>query len=96
VLTAQPLDLKAVEPFLGLYKVGEVERRLMLRDGKLFTQRSGGQALEVWPTGKGRYFYGPRSLSYFDLTKGADGKPVMTFYLNGGLKAEQAVRVDAD
>lgn len=95
VLTAQPLNLKAVEPFLGLYKLGEVERRLILRDGKLYTQRTGGQALEVWPAGNGRYFYGPRSLSYFDLTTGADGKPVMTFYPNGSLKAEQAVRVDA-
>ncbi|NJC04298.1 CubicO group peptidase (beta-lactamase class C family) [Sphingomonas kaistensis] len=95
VMTAQALDPKAVEPFLGIYKFPEAERRLMLRDGKLFTQRSGGEALEVSPAGNGRYFYGPSSLSYFDLARGADGKAVMRFYPNGALKADQGVWTSA-
>ncbi|UUR06762.1 serine hydrolase domain-containing protein [Sphingomonas glaciei] len=91
MMTAQALDTKAVEPFLGVYKFPEAERRLLLRDGKLFTQRTGSEALEVSPAGNGRYFYGLSSLSYFELTRGADGKAVMRFHPNGAIKAEQGM-----
>ncbi len=91
VMSAQPLDVKSVEPFLGVYTLADGERQLMLRDGKLYTRRSGGQAMQVLSAGNGRYFYGSSTLSYFELAKGTDGKPVMIFYPNGALKAERAV-----
>jgi CubicO group peptidase (beta-lactamase class C family) len=90
-MTAQPLDVKAVEPFLGIYKAASAERTLFLRHGKLFARRAGSGEMELFSAGNGRFFYGPASLSYFDLARGADGKPVMSFHPEGAVKAEQAV-----
>lgn len=80
--TAVPLDPKAVEPLVGVYKSGEVERRFFLKDGKLYTQRTGNPPLEVRPAAGGRFFY-PGSLGWFEFARGADGKPVMRFHANG-------------
>lgn len=80
--TAVPLDLKEIEPFVGVYRAGDVERRLFVRNGKLFTQRTGNPPLEVTPARGNRFFYGD-SLSWFELARGADGKPVMRFHANG-------------
>jgi CubicO group peptidase (beta-lactamase class C family) len=94
-LKPQPLDIKAVEPFIGVYKGATAERRLSLRNGKLYAQRGGGEAFEAFTAGGNRFTYGPRSLSYFELARGTDGKPVMTFYPNGALSGEAAAWIGA-
>jgi hypothetical protein len=90
-LKAMALDPKEIEPFLGVYKGAGVERSLALRGGRLVAWRGTGEPFEVLAASNNRFFYGPRSLSYFDLTKGADGKPVMTFHANGASAPERAV-----
>lgn len=87
-LTARSADLKSLEPSFGVYKDKAGERRFFARDGKLYTQRSGGSPFEVFWAGDDRYFYGPTSLSFFDLFNGPDGKPQMTFHANGALEGE--------
>lgn len=84
----------AVAPFLGVYRIGDgsATRRFFTRDGKLFTQREGGQDLEVFAAGGDRFFYGPNSLTWFRMTRGADGVPVMEMYPEGEPAAERAVR----
>ena len=84
--SAQPVDPKAVEPLLGIYRTGDVERRFFLRDGALFTQRSGNPPMAVKPGGGNRFFY-PDSLSWFEIARSAEGKPVMRFHTNGETKA---------
>jgi hypothetical protein len=88
-MIAQALDLSQIEPFVGVYKSAAVERRVFVKDGKLLVQRGGGSPNEAFSAGDGRFFYGPRSLSYFDLARGADGKPIMTFHANGATKGVQ-------
>ncbi|GAA4028009.1 hypothetical protein GCM10022281_03470 [Sphingomonas rosea] len=90
VMKAQASDLNALTPYLGIYRDSQGERRFLVRDGKLFTQRAGSGVNEVFAAGGNRYFYGPRSLSYFELSKGPDGTPRMTFYANGALKPDVA------
>jgi CubicO group peptidase (beta-lactamase class C family) len=85
--TAQPLDTRAIEPLAGIYRAGDVERALYVRDGKLFTRRKGGGPLEATAAGGNRYFY-EDSLSWFEVAEGADGKPVMTFHPEGAAKGE--------
>ena len=51
------LDAKSVEPWVGLYKVKDGERRVFLTDGKLFTQRTGGGELEAFAGRQWQYFY---------------------------------------
>jgi len=86
------LDAKAVDPWLGIYKVANGERRLFMRDGRLFTQRSGGPELEAVSAGNGRYFY-ETSLTWFELKRDPAGTPVMAMYQQGAKTAEETMRV---
>lgn len=85
------LDAKAVEPWVGLYKVKDAERRVFLREGKLYTQRTGGGELEAFAAGNGRYFY-DGSLTWFELKRDAAGSPVIAMYQQGAAIPEMSVR----
>ena len=85
------LDPKAVEPWIGLYSVKDGERRVFLRDGKLYTQRTGGGELEAYAAGDGRYFY-PKSLTWFELKRDANGTPVVAMFQQGSASAEETAR----
>ncbi len=85
------LDPANYEGFYGVYAVEDGERRFFARDGKLFTQRSGGSALETYYAGDGKFFY-PGSLSWFELTKADNGTPQMAMHQQGADKAEISLR----
>ncbi len=87
----QALDAQAVGPWVGVYKVANGERRLFLRDGKLFTQRTGGSELEAFAGGGGKYFY-ENSLTWFELKRDPAGTPVVAMYQQGAATAEESVR----
>ena len=86
-----PVDMKAIEPLLGVYKIEgeEAERIFFARDGKLFTRRSGGSELEVFAAGNSRYFY-EGSVTWFDIKPGA--VPVMEMYHSGAKTPQLAKR----
>lgn len=87
------LDPAAVAPFLGVYALpGGGERRFYLRDGRLFSQRTGGAELEVFPAGGDRFFFGPNNLSWFRMTRNAAGTPVMESHPEGEDRAVVSVR----
>jgi D-alanyl-D-alanine carboxypeptidase len=84
----------ALEPLLGVYAVeGGGDRLFFARDGKLFTRRKGAPELEVVAAGGNRFFYGPESLTWFEIVPGADGaEPAMEMHQNGAKTAERALR----
>jgi CubicO group peptidase (beta-lactamase class C family) len=84
-------DAKAVEPWVGLYKVKDGERRIFLKDGKLYTQRTGGGGIEAFAAGNGKYFY-ENSLTWFELKRDAAGTPVVAMYQQGAVTAEVSPR----
>jgi CubicO group peptidase (beta-lactamase class C family) len=86
------LDPASVEPMFGVYKLKEGERRFFARDGKFYTRRSGGSDLEVFPAGNGRFFYGPKSFSWFQMRRDASGAYGMDFHQDGAKEAESALR----
>jgi D-alanyl-D-alanine carboxypeptidase len=88
----QPVDLKALEPLLGVYKIqdSESERTFYSRDGRLFTKRSDGSEMEVFPAGNNRFFY-DGGVTWFDLVQGESGA-VMKMYQNGSQTAQLATR----
>lgn len=88
-------DEKQIEPLLGLYKIDgeETERRFFLRDGQLYTQRTGGPQSKVYYAGNNRFHYGPMSLNWFEMKTSAAGKPVMAMHQNGAEKAELSSRI---
>lgn len=85
------LDAKAVEPWVGLYTLKNAERRVFLRDGKLYTQRTGGGELEAVSAGNGRYFY-DNSLTWFELKRDASGLPVVALYPEGAAEPQLSSR----
>lgn len=87
--TKAEVPASELEPLVGVYKLEKGERQVFLRDGKLFTRRTGGSNLEAIPAGQGRFYY-PHSLTWFTAAKDASGKPVMTFYQNGSKTPEVA------
>lgn len=87
------LDPAAVAPFLGVYALpGGGERRFFMRDGRLFSQRTGAGELEVFPAGGDRFFFGPNNLSWFRMTRNEAGTPVMESHPEGEDRAVTAVR----
>ncbi|WP_394730482.1 serine hydrolase domain-containing protein [Altererythrobacter sp. GH1-8] len=85
------LDLEAVAALLGEYKINEGEsRKFYERDGKLYTLRTGGGEGEVFPAGEDRFFYGPNSLTWFAITRDAEGVLQMEMHQNGASTAEVA------
>lgn len=85
------LDAAAVAPWVGLYKVKDGERRIFLRDGKLFTQRTGGAELEAFAAGDGKFFYA-NSLTWFELKRDPAGKPIVAVYQQGAVTPEVSPR----
>ena len=85
------LDAKSVEPWVGLYKVKDGERRVFLKDGKLITQRTGGGELEAFAAGGGKYFY-ENSLTWFELKRDAAGTPIVAMYQQGAVNPEVSPR----
>ena len=88
--TKVAVDPKTLEPAFGVYAFDNVKRTFFTRDGKLFMQREGGAALEVFSARKDRFFYGPESLSWFELVSGPDGAKRIAFYPEGDSKASMA------
>ena len=86
-----PIVASAVEPLLGVYKLDEGERRFFLKDGKLFTRRTGGSDQEVFYAGGNRYFYGPASMTWFEVEPDSAGKPVMSMHFANATEPEKAV-----
>ena len=87
-----PLEVSEIEPFLGVYALKDGERRFFMKDGRLFTRRSGGAEEEVFAAGSDRFFYGPTTLSWFEVKRDAGGKRVMTMYEGPEQKQETATR----
>jgi CubicO group peptidase (beta-lactamase class C family) len=81
-----------IEPLLGLYSFEGGERRFFTKDGKLFTRRSGGTDMEVFTAGKDRFFYGPATLTWFEVKRDPAGKHVMAVHQGGADEAETSVR----
>lgn len=84
------VDPASLEPFYGVYGADGGERRFFAKEGKLFTQRSGGPALEALPAGDNKFFYSD-SLTWFEMRK-ERGTPQMAMYQQGAAKAELSLR----
>jgi hypothetical protein len=92
--TAVPIDMRAVDPMLGVYRMGESgpTRRFFAREGKLYTMRDDGPEQEVFAAGNNLFFYGPRSLTWFQMERQADGSYAMQMHQQGAEAAERSVR----
>lgn len=81
-----------IEPLLGLYEYDGGNRRFFAKDGKLFTRVSGGKDMEVFPAGNHLFFYGPGTLSWFEVKPAASGRHVMAMYQGGSGEPDTSIR----
>ena len=79
--------------YVGVYEVNkDVRRTVTLRDGALYTQRSGAQPVRASAASPTRFFY-RTSVSYFDFVI-ENGKVIaMMMYQDGRTEGERAVKV---
>lgn len=86
------VPLSEIEPLLGLYEFEGGDRRFFTADGKLFTRLSGGRDMQVFPAGDDRFFYGPGTLSWFEVKRDPAGKHVMSMHAGGSDEVLTSVR----
>jgi D-alanyl-D-alanine carboxypeptidase len=92
--TRTTVDMASLEPLLGVYRTadGAAERVFFAREGRLFTQRSGGPESEVMAAGGDIFFY-PANLNWFEMRRAAEGAHVMEMHQGGEDEAERAIRI---
>ena len=88
VFTKVAVDPKAVDTLVGTYAFADTERAFFRRDGKLFAQRKDRPELEVFAAGANKFFYGRDSLTWFEITRDAAGKPQFAMHQEGAPTAE--------
>lgn len=88
------LDPKVLERYAGVYKIDETSTRTVTAEnGRLYTQRSGGERQEVRPASETDFFY-DRSLTRLRFVLDATGRVTeMLFFRDGADEPEHAPRV---
>lgn len=78
------LDPASLSALFGEYqiKAGDT-RQFYMRDGRLYTLRSGRAEIEVFAAGQDRFFYGPDSLTWMKITGTDTGMMAMEMHQNG-------------
>jgi CubicO group peptidase (beta-lactamase class C family) len=78
--------------YVGIYEISkDVRRTVTLRDGALFTQRTGGALQRATPASATRFFY-PTSVNYFDFEV-ENGRVVAMVMYQDGAAGERAIKV---
>lgn len=91
-LEQQQTELPSLESVFGIYASDEVTRTFFERDDKLFTYRQNGIEAEVFSAGENKFFYGPNSLTWFEMNVETD--PVeMIFYSGATLEPDTLSRI---
>ena len=95
-LVAIDIDAEILPQYQGVYKINENEtRRVMMEDGRLYTQRTGGGRLEIVSLGEDAFFY-PGGFTHLTFDRDRSGSVIaMDMYQNGADEAERAERVSA-
>ena len=91
---AIPLAPEILTRYAGVYKINDSSQRtVIVENGKLYTQRSGGPRMEAFPYSETEFFYA-ESLSNFRFVLGPDGKvSEMWMYQDGSDTPEKAARI---
>ena len=78
------LDPKVLERYAGVYRIDESSTRTVTAEnGRLYTQRSGGERLEVRPSSETEFFY-DKSLTRLRFVLDASGRATEMLFLPRG------------
>ena len=92
-LAEQEVDPETLSEYSGAYRINQDEsRNVIVDDGHLYTQRTGGGRSEIKSHGKDAFFY-PGSFTHLTFERDRDGRVIaMEVYHDGGDKPERAER----
>jgi CubicO group peptidase (beta-lactamase class C family) len=91
--TEVALSEDVLRRYVGVYEINKDARRTVtLRDGALYTQRTGQAQIRASAASDTRFFY-RTSLSYFDFVVEGGKVTAMVMYQDGGTPGERAVKV---
>jgi CubicO group peptidase (beta-lactamase class C family) len=91
--TEVALSEDVLRRYVGVYEISkEARRTVTLRDGALYTQRTGGALTRATPASPTRFFY-QTSLSYFDFVVEDGRVTAMVMYQDGAAQGERAMKV---
>ncbi len=87
----------ALARYVGVYRIDDnATRTVTLEDGKLYTQRSGGARLEVFPHAENGFFY-EQSMTHFEIVSDESGAVShMLMYHDGATEPERADFTDEE
>jgi D-alanyl-D-alanine carboxypeptidase len=90
------LDPRVLERYTGVYRIDETSTRTVTAEnGRLYTQRSGGERLEARPGSETEFFY-DKSLTHLRFVLDAGGRATeMLFFPEGVEEPQRAPRVAA-
>ncbi len=93
--TAIELPAERLKQYVGVYRIDEqTTRTVTVRNGRLYTQRTGSTRMEAFPHADDKFFY-THSLSYFEFVRDDQGQVIaMRMYPDGGKDAELATKTD--
>jgi CubicO group peptidase (beta-lactamase class C family) len=85
------VDPDQLPQYLGVYRIDENQtRNVLLEDGSLYTQRTGGGRSEIVPNGEDAFFY-PGGFTHLEFVRDDNGKVIaMDVYQGGATEAERA------
>jgi CubicO group peptidase (beta-lactamase class C family) len=88
------LEPKALERYAGVYRIDESSTRTVtVENGRIYTQRTGGQRLEIRPDAQAEFFY-EKSLTRLRFVLDASGRSAeMLLFPEGADEPERALRV---
>ncbi len=90
-LTKAAIDMRAVEPSLGVYQFDDTVRTFFARGDRLFTKRTDGAEIEAFSAGANKFFYGSDDLTYFEIIPGGKASQI-AFHREGSTKSAIGVR----
>jgi CubicO group peptidase (beta-lactamase class C family) len=92
--TEVKLDAAVLQRYAGVYRIdANATRTVRFEDGRLYTQRSGGQRLAIRPSSETEFFY-DKSFTHLKFVVDASGKVTeMIMYPEGAEKGEAASRL---
>lgn len=92
--TKTKVDPAQLSALFGEYQIAAGDTRLFyMRDGRLYTLRSGRAETEVFAAGQNRFFYGPDSLTWMKIAGKDTGVMVMEMHQNGASEPKIATHI---
>ena len=80
VMKETALDSLILKKYCGVYEDGSGEQRVItFKDGKLFSQRTGGQQFQLTPYASNKFFYND-GMSFYEFISDKDGKVTAVKY----------------